>query len=61
METKEKHPLKGIVSPILYKKVWVEPYIGGFFVLNHKVLTIEEVDKVILNSVLNPIIKPINC
>ena len=60
METKEKHPLQGINIPVLYKKVWVEPYIGGYFVLNKKVLTIKAVDEVILNSVLNPIIKHIN-
>ena len=60
METKEKHPLQRIIKPVLYKNVWVEAYIGGYFVLNQKVKTIEEVDEVILNSVLNPIVNLIN-
>ena len=48
----ERHPLEGIKSAIYYKKVWVEPYIGGFFLLNHKVKTIEEVDNLIREAAL---------
>lgn len=49
----EEHPLKGILGITVYKGVLVEPYVGGYFVLNKMVKTVDEVDKVIYDAGLS--------
>ena len=51
-KNEDKHPLQGIMGATVYKGVWVEPYVGGYFALNHKVKTIKEVDELIREAAL---------
>ncbi len=46
-EKEQQHPLKGILGITVYKGVLVEPYVGGYFVLNKMAKTAEDVDKII--------------